>query len=509
MAYSGKTINSNVTGVSVAEEETIGVLPAAPVWYDRPVVSYSDFGGDISFVADDSINPSRQNQRGLPVGIEAAGGYNLLMTNGLTRDMQGFFFADSHEKASTAPLNGTAIPITAVDGAGVYTATAGLTIFSAGMLVLGAAFTNAGNNVVSEVTSVTGTTLTTDAPSVVEASPPADAHVQQVGLAFGSGDLSLTVTGGLATLSSTAGDWGNLDLQVGEWIFIGGDTAGQQFVSGYGYGRVSSVDANDVVIDEIAWIGTIADSGGAGKSVHVYAGTFTRNEKDPALIKCRSYNVERTLGLDDDGTQAEYLEGAFANELVLNIPVKDRHTTDFSYVALDNSHRTGLEGTKGGDHVGLPKQTLYNTSSTVFRLRMSLLDADTLYPTELFAYASAATININNNAAVVEAIGSFGGVDVSVGNFVVSGSITAYFTTVASIKAIRNNADVGFNTIMAQDNKGLVYDIPLMGVGGGRLTVEKDQPITVPIENFGAENPNGYTASHTSFEYLPGIAMPV
>jgi len=509
MSVCGKTINSNVTGVSVAEEVEPKVLPASPTWYDRPVISYSDFGGDVAYVADDSLNGSRQNQRGLPVGIEAAGGYNLLMTNGLTRDMQGLFFADAHEKVDTAPLNGVGVTITGVDGSGAYSAASGLSVFPVGAIVLASGFTNASNNVASVVTASTSTTLTTDGATVVEASSPADARIQQVGFAFGSGDLSLTVSGGLATLNSAAGDWFNINLQVGEWVFIGGDAVGEQFAAGYGYGRVASITATNVELDEVAWIGTLATDAGTGKTIKVYAGVYIRNEKDPSLIKCRTYQVERTLGDDGDGIQSQYLTGAIANEISLNIPLKERHTADITYLALDTEQRTGLDGVKGGAHVAMPKQKLYNTSSTVFRLSMSLLDPTTLTPTGLFAFASDATFTINNNASVAEAVSVFGGFSIIVGNFTVGGSVTAYFTTVDSIKAIRNNSDVGFNAIFAQANKGLVYDIPLLGVGGGRLNVEKDAAITIPLETFGAENDKGYTMSYTSFDYLPNVAMPV
>jgi hypothetical protein len=503
-----KTINSNVTGVSVAEELEPKVLPGSPDWYDRAVISYSDFGGDVAYVADESINSSRQNQRGLPVGIEAGGRYNILMTNGLTRDMQGFFFADAHEKVDSIPLNGVAIPFTSVAVAGAYGAASGLTVFPVGAIVNATGFTNAANNGPSTVTAVLSTTLTTDRVTVVEASPPAAARIQQVGFAFGSGDLTLTVVGGTATLNSTAGDWFNIDVQVGEWLFIGGDAVGDRYDAGYGYGRVKSITTNDVIIDEIAWVGALATDTGVGKTMRIYVGTYIRNEKDPANIVCRTYNVERTLGSDDDGVQSEYLAGAVESELSLNLPLKERHTADFSYMALDNEYRTGLEGVKVGTHHAMPKQQLYNTSSTVFRLRMSILDPDTLDPTNMFAYASDATFTINNNISIAEAVSVFGGFDIIVGNFTVGGSVTAYFTTVASIKAIRDNADVGFNAILAQANRALVYDIPLLGVGGGRLNVEKDAAITVPLENFGAENDNGYTMSYTDFAYVPDIAMP-
>lgn len=508
MGATGKTVNSNVTGVAVAEEETPRVLPGSPVWYDRAVNSYSDFGGEVSTVAADPINPSRQNQRGTITDLDASGGYNIDMNNGLTRDMQGFFFADAYEKADTAPLNGTAITVTGVTGAGVYNAASGLTIFVAGALVKASGFSTPVNNAMGKVTTSASGAVTTDIATVAEAAPPSDARLQQVGYEFGSGDLALSVAGGVATLTSTAQDWLNLNLEVGEWLFIGGDDAATQFAGGYGYGRVKSKTNGVVTLDELAWVGTLASDAGTGKTVRVFAGTYIRNEKDPALIKTRTYQVERTLGSDDDGVQSEYLISAVKNELTLTVPLTDKHTADFGYVALDNEQRTGAEGVKPGAHVGMPKQRVYNTSSSVFRLKMSLLDATTLTPTDLFAYVSDASFTINNNATAVKAVGNLGGIDINVGNFVVGGSVTAYFTTVESVKAIRNNADVGFNAILAQGNQGLVYDVPLLGVGGGRVSVEKDNPITVPIENNGAENENGYTMSYTSFAYLPSIAMP-
>jgi len=45
-------------------------------------------------------------------------------------------------------------------------------------------------------------------------------------------------------------------------------------------------------------------------------------------------------------------------------------------------------------------------------------------------------------------------------------------------------------------------------LGGGRLSVEKDNPITVPLESSGAQNAAGYTLLHNKFEYLPTVAMP-
>lgn len=503
-----KTIDSNVTGVAITEETDLKVLPGSPTWYNRAVNSYSDFGGEITTVASDSINASRQNPRGTTTDLDASGGFNIDMKNDLVRDLQGFFFADARGKPDTKPLNGTATVVSAVSAA-AYTVSANGTQFTANMLVFASGFTNAANNGVSLVTASTATSVTTNSAKVVS-TPPATARLQACGQQFASGDLALTIVGGTVALTSTAAAWANVNINVGEWVFIGGDAVAERYNAGYGFGRVKSKTNSVVVLDDVAWTGgTLAADAGAGKTLRVFYGTYIRNEKDPALIKRRSYQIERTLGSDGVGTQAEYLVGAVANELTLNLPLTDKHTADLTYMALDNESRTGTEGVKPGTHADMAIAKPYNTSSSVWRLKMAILDPATLNPTLLFGYVSDATFTINNNASATKAVGVLGGIDVNVGSFVVGGQITAYFTTVDSVKAIRQNKDVGFNAILSQGNKGLVYDIPLLGVGGGRITVEKDAPITVPLENFGAENENGYTASVTSFDYLPNVAIPV
>lgn len=504
-----QTIDSNVTSVSVAEELDLKTLPGSPVWYDRAVNSYADFGGEITTVAAETINASRQNQRGTTTDLDASGGYNIDMKNGLTRDMQGFFFADAREKPDTQPFNGTQIPITAVSAA-AYSAASGLTAFPVNTLVFATGFTVAANNGLSKVTTVTATTLTTNNAKATEASPPAAAKVEAVGYEFPSADLAMTVGSGIATLTSATSLFANINLNVGEWVFIGGDAVANRYTAGYGYGRIKSKTNAAIVLDSVAWTGgTLATDAGTGKLIQIFFGKFIRNEKTPSLIKRRTYQVERTLGDAGTGTQSEYLTGAVCNELTLNIPLTDKHTADFAYIALDNEQRTGAQGVKAGTHVSPEAQKPYNTSSSVFRLKLEILDPTTLTPTPMAAYCSDATFTVNNNASATKAVGVLGGIDINVGTFVVGGQVTAYFRDIAAVQAIRNNKDVGFSAILAQANKGLVYDIPLLGVGGGRIAVEKDSPITFPLENFGAENDNGYTMSYTSFNYLPTVAMPV
>ena len=342
------------------------------------------------------------------------------------------------------------------------------------------------------------------------ASPPARAKIKQVGFRFASGDLAITVSPGRITLTSTAGAWNNLNLEIGQWIFIGGDDTATRYNTGYGYGRVKSFTNNVVVIDNLAWAGgTSGADAGAAKTIEIYTGTFLKDQTSTANQVCRTFQIERQLGSDSDGVQSEIVTGSFGNTLNLNFPLTELHTADLGFVALSDETRTGLQGVKPGTRVPYPSQTPYNTTSSVWRMSLAILDETTVTPTGLFGFASEATMTINNNASVVKGIGQLGGIDIIVGNFDGGGNATGYFRTVAERRAVRNASRLGWDVIKAAGNKGIVYDIPQCRAQGGRVNIAQNDPMTIPFELFTEENVEGYTMSTTFFDYLPNIAMPV
>lgn len=505
-------VDSNITGLAFAEETSLKVLPGTPVWYGLEPNSYSDLGGELSKMARAPIDPSRQNKKGTITDLDASGGFNIDVTqNNLTRLLQGFFFADVREKPTTKPMNGTAVTLTGVvSSTKTFSAASGLLTFNkAGYLVNATGFSTAGNNGLKTIASATATAVVIS-ESLTDETPTSAAKLSVVGFQFPSADVAISVTGNIPTLTSVATDLTTLGLIVGEWMFIGGDVAATTFANNVGFARIKSIAAHAIVFDDTTFASVT--EAGTGKTIRIFFGTVLKNENTTSLIKRKTYNIERQLGYGISTTevQAEYLEGAVANEFTLNIPQADKLNADLSFVACDNTYVSGDTGDliKSGTRVAALGEDAFNTSSDIYRIKMSLLDPTDATPTALFGYVSEATITINNNVTPNKAVGVLGAFDTSAGNFDVGGSITAYFSTVSAVQAVRANSDIGINTITCAKNAGFIYDIPLLSLGGGRLNVEKDNPITVPLESSGAQNAAGYTLLHNKFDYLPTVAMP-
>lgn len=505
--------DSNLTGLRFAEEECLRQLPgvsgADAIWFGLEPNSYSDFGGQITTVARNPINPSRQRQKGVVTDLEASGGFNQDLTAANTvRMMQGFMFADAREKASTAKLNAAAVVVTGVTGASkTYAAASGLAQFTAGMKVMATGFGVAANNGLKTVASSTAGTVVVTEVLADEAAPPAGAKLVQVGYQAAAADLAIAMNGSLVRLTSTAANLNTLGLIPGEWIFIGGDVAANRFNNNVGFARISAIAAGYLEFDKVTW--TPVAEVGTGKTIFLYFGTVIKNEKDPALIKRRTYQIERTLGQDDNGEMSEYLVGAVANEFTMNIPQADKVNIDMSFMAVDNEQRDGTQGVKAGARPVLPIEDAINTSSDFARVKLAVVDPAVAAPVPLFAYASDVTVTINNNVSGLKAIGVLGSFDTTTGTFEVGGELTAYFADIAGVRAVRDNEDITLDIIMVKNNAGMLFDIPLLSLGNGRLAVEQDQPITLPLETSAAESKFGHTLLFQSFSYLPTIAKPV
>ena len=396
----------------------------------------------------------------------------------------------------------------------------GLT-WQVGDLIQMAGHDDAANNGVFDVSAVTDNLITVTQTLTLDATINAAATLTTVGFLFGAGNLDVTVPAlpALPTLVATGEDFTTMGLIPGEWIFVGGDVsgaAGDQFLTAAnnGFMRINSVAALTLEIDKST--GTLVTEASTAETVRIFFARVLKNEADQTLQVRRTYNLERTLGAPDGDLpaeiQAEYLEGWTPNELTFNFATADKITVDLSGVATDVSTSDGPTALKTGARPALVSGDAYNTSNDITRLKLSVLDRTTgPNPTALFAFLTEFTIVINNNISPNKAIKVLGAFDVTAGQFNVGGTMEAYFADVAAVSSIRNNDDVTFDFAMVKGSagakQGVLVDVPLTTLGDGRLDVEQDEAITLPLDiPAGADRVFDHTLLMCFYDFLPDAA---
>lgn len=521
-------IDSNITGLRYCQETSLGVLPAAAsqFWFPFEPNSYSDFGGSVTTIARNPINPGRQRKKGVVTDLDASGGFNTDLTQTNLQDiLQGFFFADVRRKQR---FTGVQTVDTSDDS---YGATGIHTGFFAGDLIFATGYTNAANNGVKVVATATSNKVTV-VENLVNETSPATARIQAVGFQFGTGEVEIVVPGGgaLPYLNRASGskDFTQLGLIPGEFVFIGGDAAVTQFATAAcnGFARVRSVSSTQIVFDKTQ--GTMAADNGSGKTIRIFKPASLLKNEVGTSIKRRSYGLERKLGANDDADltreQAEYLEGAIPSEMTINVSTADKLTVDLSFQALRNSvidenvagantlrSKAAVIAGSAANAPDIVEADAFNTSSDVSRIKLSTFTEGTTNPSSLFAFVQELSLTLNNNLSPNKAVGVLGSFEVTAGTFEVGGNVTAYFSDVAAVNAVKNNADVTLEAHFVKSNAGISFDVPLISLGDGRPNVEQDQPITLPLENSAATGAKiaasmNHTLMMMFWDYLPNAA---
>ncbi len=380
----------------------------------------------------------------------------------------------------------------------------------------------AANDGLKTVLSVAGgNVITTNETLTVDASPAAAATMTTVGLSAVAGDIDVTVSGNIGTLTSGTMEFDTFGLVPGEFIFIGGDLAAERFTNvdgdgnevNNGWARIFSVSTNAIVLDKTQFNMTAEAS--TTETIKIFMGRVLKNEAEPIDQVRRTYNLERELGAPDPTQpaqiQSEYLVGSVANELTLTLNTSDKILADLSYMSTNNEQRTAATGLKAGTRPALISGDAMNTSNDFSRLKMSILDPLDSSPTALFAFVTDFTISVNNNLSPNKAISVLGAFEVTAGQFNVEGNLTAYFADIAAVAAVRANEDITLDFAIVKgttgNKEGLVVDIPLIALGDGRLNVEQDAPITLPLDMPAAADRNfNHTLLMSYFDFLPDLA---
>lgn len=422
---------------------------------------------------------------------------------------------------------GAASATTVVTGSGDAGLTLTLTygnglVWQAGDLVLLTDNNDAANDGQKTVASVADNVVTVSETLVADATPAAAATMTTVGFEGAAGDIDVDASATLPTLTSTALDFETLGLIPGEWIFIGGDAAIEAFTTvdgsgnsvNNGFARIHTIAPTVLTFDKTTF--TMQTEASTTETIQLFFGRVLKNEADPTLQRRRTYQLERQLGAPDEALpaeiQAEYLEGWTANELTFNFNTADKITVDLTGVAIDVGTVDGPTALKSGSRPALVSGDAFNTSNDISRLKLSVLDRTAgSNPSALFAFLTEFTVTINNNVSPNKAISVLGAFDVTAGQFNVEGSMEAYFADVTAVTSIRNNDDITLDFAMVKGaagaKAGVLTDVPLITLGDGRLSVEQDEPITLPLDTpAGADRVFDHTLLMTFWDLLPDRA---
>lgn len=501
-------IDSNETGLAIAKEVIgqPGVLPVTPVWYDMEPNEYDDFGGEPTLLARRPINSSRQRKKGSIVDLDASGGFNQDFTNDNSQLLvSGFMYAAAREKMNENPTEVTATGYVVADETAYFT----------GQIILASGFSTPANNGLKIVTSVdSGTSEVRAAGLSVEGAPPADAKIQVVGYQGAAGVLDIDASGPLPIMTSSAGNLDDLGLIPGEMVFIGGDGVGESFTNAENNGikRVRAIEAGGITFDKSDAV--MVTEASTTETVSIFFGRVFKNELADLIVR-QSFQLERQMGAPDTAQpsqiQAEYVIGAFPNEMEMSIDSADKINVDWSFVAITNEQRISTDGLKSGTRVSVVESDAYNTSTDFSRIKLALVSDTSPAPDPLFAFITEMSFKINNNVSLNKAVAYLGGFDATIGLFEVSAEITAYFTKIESAQAIRQNKDVTLDWFVAKENRGFAVDMPLIALGGGLSDVELDEPIMIPLQSDAATAAKidanlNHTLLWVFFDYLPDAA---
>ena len=496
-------IDSSSVGLYMAKEQSINVLPATPVWQQLEPSEIGDVGGETTQTSRTIIRPDRQNSRGAITDLSASADFTQeLSQNNALELFQGFCFAQAHEPFTTKPLNSAGTTVScSTDTYTLTNATFDTSSVGAGSLIYAHGFTISANNGLKTVDTVADNVITVTSAGGVTTETAGDGVIEVVGKTVSA---SITVDGKVK-LGFTDAD--ELGLEIGQWIFVGGDT-NKFATNGTFYARIGAIEEDGLTLDFTTNPAEL--SAEASTTVDLFWGITIHNEKDIDKIKRTTYTIEERLGFaDQENTipQASYVSGCVPSEMTITVENSALSKIQYQFTGCRFYTKKGTLAT--GTRLDAWDEKGYNNANEVYLACLSTVsnDPEKTAPAELFAFMTSGNITINNNTNENKAVGCLGAFDISVGKFDVTANPNCYMTDVDVIKSLKDNVDVGMQIIMSRNNEGIAFDIPMMGMGSSIPSVSEGEPLMMDLTANGAKSKYGYTFAMQNFHYLPDVAM--
>jgi hypothetical protein len=450
--------DSNRLRLAYVEETTLGTTPGSPAMRTIRATGES-LNHDIQTTESKEIRSDRQTADLMQVGAANSGALNFELSFPAVRTWLADFlrYALFASSWSSQPETYNATADSSITDAGTaadtYAVASGGTAYKAAHLVRASGFTNAANNQLFRVASSTGTTVVGSSLSLTaETAPPSGARLKVVGFEGASGDIQATSTG----LASTALDFTTLGLVAGQWLKIGGATAGQAFgtLANNDWARIVSVAAQAIQLDHrpSGW----ATDNGSGKTLRVFFGDVLRNGTTK-----RGVTLEK--GFLDLATP-EYLayRGMVIAQMSLQVGSKEVVTGSFSFMGLSHAASTTQLGTP--EAVGTAG--VMTASANVGRIA----EGGAALGTPNFV--KSVSVELQNNLREIDAVGTLGLVDVGVGKLGLTGKMSTYFGSTALYQKYLGGTETSLVLRLQKNAQAIVVTLPRIKFEKGTVTAQ-------------------------------------
>lgn len=459
---------------------------AASQWLFMEPNEIGNFSPEIGTVARDPISLDRQNRKGTITSLTASPEF----TADTVQEMMGYF-GDAFLYSTWKGASPTGLDVTAATATG-YAVTAGGDL-AEGTLIYVTGFPTPENNGLKVVGAASTSTDIVVAGTVAETAP-AGARLRTAGVQCTSGDLTVNADG---NLTSTVLDFTTLDLTVGQFVHVGGESTASKFAvaDNYGLARIESISENLLEIGQTEQPFTV--DAGTGQTVQLLFQSFVRNVSvdDPDFQRVRHTMEAR---YNTAPVTYEYAREAYCNTLELSFPSEDKSTMSLGFIAKDiEAPVTARKDGAAWNNQALTEA--FNTASDFMRLRVADIDGN-----GVTSYFKDTTINIDNGAQPETVLGSLTAAFVNLSNFTVTLDTEAVMTDGAVLAAIRNNTTVSLQASLRNNEGGFVVDLPAMTLGDGSKNLSRNEKVKVTISaNCFKDDILGYTMGISLFAWLP------
>lgn len=486
---------TNATTLQIAAESSLGTKPTTG-WKVIEPNSIGKFGPSLKKIAREPISKNRQMRKGALVDLDSSVEFECDITyDHVKMFAEGLFFAAQQGViASFAPTAVTATGFTVASGGAIPDGT----LFR----VLGSKFANNNGLHVAAGTS-TGTEI--KCTGLTAEASPGPLLLEICGIQGTAGDLDVNASGNITstTINWTTGYPG--DLEVGQFIWIGGDadTVALNFTdpANRGLARIVSKAAGVLTVD--CKSSTFVAEANTTSTVQIFFGAFYRNVAvDVADYLERTFHLElgyENLQVPGPGDEYEYAKGNFVNEIAFDLPLTTKGTMKVSFIGLDCDPPTVTRAT-GANAPTLPIATSpVNTSSDFIRIRATEYDE-----TGITTDFKSLSLMIRNNVSPEKVLGTLGGKYMNAGLFAVEATADVLFTDSSILEAMRANRTLSMQVGWRNEDHAVVMDIPSMTIEGGDKSFPVNQTVSINMKSMAFQDARfGTSASMSTFPYLP------